>query len=410
MLRVEIKHTKPGMKLAMPVTNPQAPRRPLLSAGFELTGRTIERMRDLGVREVLVQYPGLEALDKYVNPEVLQQRAAMATELKETFEQIQHQAAARIAYESYLQHMAEMVEQLLSNPAAALFMDRAGGEDPWLLQHSSSVAHLALLMGLRLDAYLIRQRKKLPPRYAKQVASLGVGAMLHDIGILQLDPEVQRRYEQTLDSSDAEWRDHVRLGYELAREQVDPTAAVIILDHHQRCDGTGFPQRQSADGRRYTPTADKIHVFARITAAADAFAELRHPPGAEPIPTIRALARFAEEVPRRRFDPHVLRALFEVIPPFPPGVPVQLSDGRWGVPLDHTCDAPCQPRVQIVDDPETLLPPTDEDAEAEVIDLRQRADLSVVFAEGRDVSDDHFTMPDFRTVLAKAEETTAASA
>ena len=413
MLRIHLHYAKPGMKLALPVPNPQSPDRSLLSAGYEISGRAITRMQDLGVRELIVRYPGLEVLDDYINPQVLQHRSALAEDLRKTLDTLQRSATAKLPYEEYLKQIAGLVEELLTNPAAVLFMDQVQDDDHWMLEHGSAVAYLSLLMGLRLDWYLIRQRRKLTADYARQVGNLGVGAMLHDIGLLHLEPEVIERYQETGDESDPDWQAHVRVGYELVRSQLEPSAAINILHHHQRYDGSGFPSQQAADGRNLSLAGDRIHIYPRITALADAFDELRHPAKNQWMPAVRAIGMLLDEPRVRWFDPYVLQAFLEVVPPYPPGVPVRLNDGRWAVPIDHTSEDPCRPPVQIIENPDHLEAASSGDDSAsqpQTVDLREHPELHIAEAEGADVSMDNFDPPELDHLMEGAAPSPRAAA
>ena len=224
MLRVPIQNAKPGMVLALPVMNPQAAGRPLLLADYRMTSQTIHRLFELGVAEMWVRYPGLDAVDKYVDPQVLERRSRLASRLKRSLAPAQAGAAADLPYDDYLKSIGGLVEDLLKNPATVMFMEDLGdGSSDSLLTHCSANAFLALVLGLRLDWYLIRQRKRLSPRYAREVANLGLGAMLADIGLTRLDDDVRQRWLETGDTSDPAWRAHVRIGYEQMRGKVEPT-------------------------------------------------------------------------------------------------------------------------------------------------------------------------------------------
>jgi len=78
---------------------------------------------------------------------------------------------------------------------------------------AAPVAHLSLLLGLKLESYVV---------------SLDVAGILHDIGLRRL-PEPLQQYCETNPPKDPadyeEWQTHARLGYELIRSKVEPTAA-----------------------------------------------------------------------------------------------------------------------------------------------------------------------------------------
>ena len=159
-----------------------------------------------------------------------------------------------------------------------------------LTGHLANCCYLSLLVGAHMTGYLRRQRSTLPASVAENTSELGVGALLHDIGKTQMPDELQAKTILDPESEWPEYRYHVRAGHQQAREHVSVVAANIILNHHQRYDGSGFPPRESRHkDRPPEPLADRqIHIFSRIVAVVDAFDHLLCPNG-RTIPTIMAL-------------------------------------------------------------------------------------------------------------------------
>lgn len=384
------------MALALPVYDPQAPDRVLLKSGYELTQGSIDKLIELGMRSVWVRYPSLQFVEKFVDPQVLIAQGRLVQQISDSFTQLQSQASAKLPYDEYCKSIGTLVAQLVSNPDAAVFMgDLASDGGDGLMRHSSSVTYLSVLMGLRLEGYLIKQRRHVDPARAKEVTNLGLGAMLHDLGVTQLDPAVKQRYYASGDESDPQWRDHTRLGFELVRGRVEPSAATVVRHHHQRYDGSGYAGREDA-----ALAGSAIHVFARIVGLAEQFDRICHPAGLPPQPTAWALGAILQTGLFDKFDPTVIHALFEVTPPYPPGSAVQLSDGRWAVCLDHAPSNPCCPKVQITPPPDAIR---DDDSPGEIIDLsRTDGELRIARYQNRDMSDFNFTPPDFTTQAALA--------
>lgn len=395
LLRVDLMNAKMGMRLALPVQNPRNPNRALLKVGYELNEEIVQKLRAHEVRSLYVQYPSLDFLDKVISPELVKNQQAMLSHIADTFEQVQKGSAAKIPYDRYTNSIEQLIEHMLSNPQAAVFLGDIDHTDDDLMRHSSAVAYLSLLLGLKLEGYLIRERKHVDPTRAKEVRSLGLGAMLHDVGALTLPEAVRQRFFTTGDESDAEWREHPVQGWRMVRGKIDASAAAVILHHHQRVDGTGYA------GKDMPILEDKrIHVFARIVALADAFDRLRNPAGGQPRPTVWALSLLLRPEVRAKFDPQALQTLFEIAPPYAPGLTVKLSDGRYAVVIDHNPDMPCRPKVQIVPNPADMTP---DDNAGEQIDLREVSkSLHVVEAEGFDVSELNFQPPGAMTVKRRA--------
>ena len=93
---------------------------------------------------------------------------------------------------------------------------------------------------------------------------LGEGALLHDIGKSQLDPELVA-YEGTYSEEQHEqMKLHTVRGYELLEEQgcFSPLTLSIVRSHHERINGTGYPDRLKGD---------EVNPFVRICAIAEIF-------------------------------------------------------------------------------------------------------------------------------------------
>ncbi|MEM8757400.1 MAG: HD domain-containing phosphohydrolase [Planctomycetota bacterium] len=385
MLRTSLDDVMPGMRLALPVFHPNAAGRVLLRAGFELEARTIGRLADLGVRALWIAYPQLSFLLKHASPEVTRHRASLSSQVAFLFDQLRERSDAAFEYTKYARSVAGLAEALVADPDAALFVDRLSRVSEHEFEHASTVGFLSTLMGLKLIPYLEHQRTRVRPAKARDVVPLGVAGMLHDIGMTRLREEDRAAFRREPDPSDETYRSHVELGHRMVRGRVPATVAAAVLHHHQRCDGTGFPARQMADGRTEPIAGDRIHVYARIIAVADVFDRLTRDDEGGERPRVRALAGLLEQTNAGKFDRMAFCALLAVCPPYPPGTMVTLSDGVRGVVVGWNDADPCRPRVQPFDplDPEKSV-------DRPVVDLSASRGICVAVADGADVGRENF--------------------
>jgi len=389
MLRAPIQRAVPGMTLALPLRHPGQGNRVLLKAGFTLDEPTIGKLRTLGTPEVWVRFPGVDFIARHINPEVLRLQAELTRSMGTAISALGETSGSPIRYADFEHTMRRMLHELTASPQTGLLMSDICCDDAVVLQHSMNVALLSLMMGLRLDGYLVRERKRLTASRARDVVNLGLGALFHDIGLLKIDPEALAAWKRTGEES-PEWRRHPVLGYRQVRDQLDPTAAVVALQHHQAWDGSGFPKRRDMQGRAVPASGTKIHVFARIVAAADAFDRLRHPPtGGEAQPRVRALRTMLHDDVRRRLDPMVFKALLAVAPPYPPGMLVGLSTGEKAVVADWRPAEPCRPSVRVIGDLDAAV--RADEFNGPLIDLCDHPELCIAEAEGASVENDNFT-------------------
>lgn len=337
------------MRLALPVQNPKSPGTTLLKAGYELTDKTIQRLVDMDIRSIWVRYPPLDYLEEYVNSETVQARADVVHQITDTFTALQSESTARLPYDTYTKSMMSLVESLMTHPQSAVFMDDLAQGDDDLVRHSSAVMYLTVIMGLKLESYIVKQRKHVDPNRAKQVTNLGLGAMLHDIGMSMLPAPVRAQWEESHDESLPAYREHTTLGFRAVRGKIEPTAANVVLHHHQRFDGSGYT------GRDFPILAgESIHIFSRIASLADAFDRMHRPPNLPAQPTVWVLSSLLTPAIRQQFDPFVIAALFEVVPPYPPGSIVRLSNGSWAAVIEPAPADPCRPTVQPIPKPDGL--------------------------------------------------------
>jgi len=409
MLRLSIREAMPGMRLALAVYHPRRPGTVLLKGGVRLDERLIARLREIEAQEIWIRYPGMEFLGRYVSPGVLQARAGLTHHVMAALDAAAADAMARLNYAEYKRAIVYLVEQLVRSPAAAYYVAEMCAPGTPLGRHAGSVCFLSLLMGLKLGDYLIAERSRLSAAHARDVTALGVGAMLHDVGMLRLSEQTLKRWNETHDQADPHWRRHVRLGFEMVRQSVDPSAAVIVLHHHQAYDGSGFPRRRAPGGTMIPLRGRDIHVFARIVAAADAFDRLRDPadaPGADALPqqrlpTVAALREVALGPTSQRLDPMVVRALVSCVPAYAPGSVVELTTGQRAVVCDWRPEDPCRPRVLPIDDlgpaldagPERIGVLDSFELPEGVIDLALTPGVRVARAEGHDVLEENFLPP-----------------
>lgn len=346
MLAVAMDEAKPGMMLSVAVTHPEKPTHELLRPGFALTPEAIGQLRDLGICFIYVNYPGLEDLDQYFAVHLSAARQVIYQQIKATITDIQQTAKPVAPFADYYNSTRLLITTLLEHGRQPCYVEMlSSGLGMDAVAHATAVAQLALTLGIRLETYLVRQRSRLPAHQAREVVNLGVGGMLHDIGKAKLPADLQDvcGIAPPRDpSSQRIWESHPRIGYELIHNGVEVTASAAVLHHHQHYDGSGFPQ-VDADGP--PPGGDKVHVFARIVQAADLYDRLAAATGGRRRPAVEVL-----HLMRTRhagwLDPEILKTFAAVVPPFPPGSKVRLSDGTAAVVMSPNPNDPYRPAVR----------------------------------------------------------------
>jgi response regulator RpfG family c-di-GMP phosphodiesterase len=389
MLRVQINQAKAGMRLATPVRHPNTAV-VLLKEGFVLDNMTVNRLADLQINEVWVEYPGTELIRRYISPTLLESRTELLESVIGMFDTVHQDAHAPLEFAHYRSTLQGLIESIVAEPIAASYLSEVGRDGGSDMQHCAEVCFLSLLLGLKLEGYLVDQRKRLKMEHARNVVSLGLGALLHDIGLMRLPAELRAPYDPRDLDPDPRWREHVMLGHKMVTGEIEASAACMVLQHHQHFDGSGFPHSRGDDGLSQGLSGESIHVFARIVCVANHFDRLRHRGEGRVRPRVAVLHEMLCGPLRRRFDPVILAALPQVVPAYAPGSIVRLNTGQQVAVVQWHPESPCQPTVQILG--EALDQRFGHRNDPVHHDLRTRNDLWIVEQDGVDVTRYNFVL------------------
>jgi HD-GYP domain-containing protein (c-di-GMP phosphodiesterase class II) len=244
----------------------------------------------------------------------------------------------------------EMVAAFLDAPESTLHVmsEKAGGEDSYYHGLNTSVLCMMLAKDLAL-----------PPPLAQ---TLGVAAMLHDLGNVDIPDRVLKKRE-ALTHAEQELRNlHCEYGVQRAK-QIGLMAPIIkvIAQHHELADGSGYPQRLRGD---------EIDPLARIVSLVNHYDNL-----CNPVDLTRAMTphealsmMFAQR--RQKFDTRALQLLVRRLGVYPPGSIVVLSNDAIAMVTSVNSRAPLRPWV-IMHDP--AVPKE----EAIMIDLEHEPQINI---------------------------------
>ena len=195
-----------------------------------------------------------------------------------------------------------------------------------------------------------------------ELADLGLGALLHDIGKLDLPLQVRHLRPDFSHGEYAIYRSHVTAGVAHAgRMGLNPAVTAVIAQHHEMVDGSGFPERRSAD---------RTDTAARIVAMVDGYDTLCNPrdPKAALTPHEAMSRMFAQS--QTKFEVSMVNALIRMLGVYPPGSLVQLTDDRFALVHSVNTARPMKPWVVVAN-------PARTDEAALMLDLDSRDNLGI---------------------------------
>ena len=195
--------------------------------------------------------------------------------------------------------------------------------------HAINVGVISLLMG------------RVFGMSADDMLDLGVGALLHDVGKAELPERLRFRAEHFTPSEQKYYEEHVGHGIATGRRMgLRPGALLVIGQHHEHADGSGFPLHLGSD---------RLTFAARIVALANRYDNLCNPPiPAKALTPHEALSlMFAQG--KNQFDTAIMGAFIKMMGVYPPGSAVQLTDDRYALVTAVNSTRPLKPRVLVYD-------------------------------------------------------------
>ncbi len=226
-----------------------------------------------------------------------------------------------------------MMNDLSKNKDAMVGLVDIKSMNNYMYQHAVQVTVLSLVIGADMQMN------------NNDLKNLAISAMLHDIGLSMIDPELWVYNDEFSDDDKEIYRQHAELGYQFIKDtSILPGPATIgILEHHENYDGSGYPPL----GRK----GKKIHPNARIIAIANVYDKMtsggidgRFVPQNEAIEYI-----MGNSGNQGRFDIEMATRFVRRVVPFPIGTYVRLSNKRIAVVVAYNINQPMRPVLRIVE-------------------------------------------------------------
>ena len=226
-----------------------------------------------------------------------------------------------------------LVETVTSDASGLVHLSNLRSHDEYTYHHSLSVALLSLAIGneMGIDKWELKR--------------LGKGAILHDIGKVMVPINVLNKSSQLSHEEFDLMRLHSELGAKYLQINGIGDGGVweVVLCHHERIDGTGYPKRMKGN---------EIPLFARITAVADVYDALTsHRPYRQPMSPSTAFEAIACDI-GQFFDRDVVNAFMRKIDLYPVNSIVELSNKKKGIIVENKYGL--RPVVRMLDDDQLL--------------------------------------------------------
>ena len=225
---------------------------------------------------------------------------------------------------------------------------RPGGAE--LYVHTLNVAVLCLLVAKELQ---------LPAPAARL---LGLGALFHDIGLLEVSSRILRNTDPLTAPERAAREMHCAYGLARAKTLgLAPEVQKIVAQHHELADGSGYPMKLKGEA---------IAPLARIVALVNQYDNLCNPVNIARALTPHETLSHIFTQQKTKFDARVMQSLIRCLGVYPPGTVVTLSNDAVCMVTSVNASRPLKPTVLVYDAKTPRHEPM-------ILDLKDEADINI---------------------------------
>jgi putative nucleotidyltransferase with HDIG domain len=225
----------------------------------------------------------------------------------------------------------KLTESVLNNKDALISLVRIKQKDEYTYMHSLAVSALCISFAqhLGLDAAKTKQ--------------IGIGGLLHDFGKVKIPLEILTKPGPLTEMEFEIMKKHVEHGECILRQttRIDESSIHVTAHHHERLDGTGYPE-----GLR----GDQISLFGQMAAIVDIYdaltAERCYKNSLPPTEALKKLFEWSDGYLNRE----MVEQFIAHVGIYPVGTLVRLRSGLVGVVVDHGGKGLLYPIVRVLFD------------------------------------------------------------
>ena len=228
----------------------------------------------------------------------------------------------------------ELVDSVLRNPDALILLSNLRDKDEFASSHSLNVCIHSIAFG----RYLGMNKEKL--------FELGLAGLLHDIGEICVSQNILEKGGNLTPDEQKIMQNHTSQGAEILKhtEGVFPSTIETALSHHERFNGSGFPQ-----GLNWT----QFDSVTKIVSIVDVYESKTCPRIGKPL-NITDTLKYLYSLRDTLFEGELVEQLIQCFGIYPIGSLVELDTGEVGIVISSDPEKRLLPRLLLVLDKEKV--------------------------------------------------------
>lgn len=296
----------------------------LLAEGTRVRLEYIPKLTEIGINEIFVK-------DNELDP---QTRLILKADVNKKCKEKVQEIISKHTYNSgedmtEIARTADNIINVISNDdnvATQVFDIKERSAD--LYEHCISTCTIAILVAIKMKLSWT------------EIHDLGVGCILHDIGLryVVVDYINKDMFDDASPADKEEYLKHPVYGYSAVRheEWITKISKEIILMHHERLDGGGYPLH-----------TNNLMITTKIAAVCDMFDEMICGIGRRR-KKVYEVIEYLKAYRGTKYDANVVDILLDFTAVYPSGDKVLLSTGDTAIVVNQNRGFPERPMVQLV--------------------------------------------------------------
>lgn len=300
----------------------------LMAAGSVVKKEYVQRLKDLAIEYIYVE----DEIGEGVN---------LTNSLEHQIKD-QCQEAIRNILSKYSYHYSSELEEIktvaddiiydiMREPEVIYNLSSIRDKSDSTYSHSLNVCALSVILAFKLKL----NRKK--------IRDIAIGCLLHDIGFTYLTFDYHDLIlEKCSEKEQKEIKKHIIYGYSAVENMswLSQTSKDIIICHHERLDGSGYP---------FHIKKDRIKIGSKIAAVCDEFDSRVYGNLMRKMKVHDAIDYIVSQA-GVKFDFHVVRAFVASVAAYPTGSLVTTNQNEIGIVLRQNPQCPTRPVIRIIQD------------------------------------------------------------
>lgn len=296
----------------------------LIQSDTELKDEYIEKLKGLHLESVYIKEETDRKKHVYKVDETAEQSQVLVKKVLQRHIYKHNEELKKVGQEAQ-----RILNSVLSEPEIINDITEIRNISTDMYTHCVNVCILSTIMAIRLKMT------------EKQIRNVSMGAILHDIGLRYIQAPYMNINEDEMSPKDSfEYKKHTIYGYSSLEDEnwLPETAKEIILFHHERVDGSGYPFKHHKE---------KLKMEVRLVSICDDFDSLVSGIGARKMKIYEAI-EYIKMHSGHYYDTNIANMLMSSVAVYPEGIKVVTNEGEVGIVIKQNKQMPERPVLKML--------------------------------------------------------------